>query len=264
MTLHQLFDFLIPEERRPLGLLILLSLVIHVGAFFVFKSPPYYPKAIKAAAPKATLLQLSSAGANGRVSAWVDLFDPSVIALPSKEPHTSTVEELSPHFNDAWPILESPVPLIPTHTELPILPDSLPPLAERASESIQPSTAQPMSVAIETPPVLRGTDLQFSNGLAKREVSHRETLPQVKSTLTLLRPTALRVAVDAQGVVAYAMIDESCGDSTVDLLAVQALKNWRFAETESQKALQWGRATVFWDIQPPSSDAKPETAAKTP
>ncbi|MFZ5806168.1 MAG: hypothetical protein ACOY3I_03030 [Verrucomicrobiota bacterium] len=245
MTLQQLLDFLLPEERRSLGIFILISVALHLCGFFLFKSAVLYSKIAIISPPRVTLLTFTDP--SGHASTWMDLLDPRHVAFPVPTFQSSTIKREG--FDEILPTLELPAQNIPVSAEPISLPSALDDLAKRAAKSIVPSTTLPMPMVVETPPALSGTDISIQGALSKRNVIYKEPLPLARSSLTLLLPTLLRMAADSHGIVAYVLIDESCGDPEVDLLAVQALKNWRFAEIPAKNGLQWSKVVVFWDVQ---------------
>ncbi|MFH1067699.1 MAG: TonB family protein [bacterium] len=256
MTLHQLWDFLVPEEKRPLGWLIFFALLAHVSAFFLFKSETSYLKPVQTFQPRVMLMRSVETSVGGMTSGWVDLLDPSMIALPLAQLADEGFKKDVSRLQKIWPVKFPSSLLVPASVQTAHLFVTLGELTKRAAASISLPRAKPMPVPIETPPPLSGTAVQFFGGLTKREAVKREPLPQPESPLAL-RPSVLRLAVDEQGVVAHVFLDESSGDSAIDLQAVKNLRNWRFApltkKTEpTADKLQWGRATVFWDIQSPS------------
>lgn len=258
MTLHQLWDLLIPEEKRFLGWLIFLSLLVHISAFFLFKSETSYSKPVPVFQPRVTLMRPVETSIGGVTSGWVNLLDPSVIALPLSQLSDEEFKKDVSRLQKIWPV-QFPVSLLaPAAVKTTYLPITLEELPKRAEASLSLPAPKPMPVPVEAPPSLSGTAVQFSGDLAKREEVKHDALPQPTSPLAL-RPSVLRLAVDDQGVVVYVFLDESSGDSAIDLQAVKALRNWRFAPLKGAKPdsdkLQWGRATVFWDIQSPSQKA---------
>jgi TonB family protein len=257
MSLLQLWDVLVPKEKRPLGVLLLGSLALHISVFFIFKIDPIPPTIGAPSQPRVSLVS-SESSAGTDLNAWFEIFDPSMIALPSSKPEPRTLHPIE-HQAETFPDLPHPPVLIPFRVTLPTLNLSLPPLPQRAETSIarRLETLRPMPLEVETPPPLSGTEVQLDRPLSQRDVTRRTALPQPQTTLALA-PTILRLAVNAEGIPVHALILESSGDSAVDRLALENLKNWRFKPLENdseQSGFQWSRATVFWDTQPLSGEA---------
>jgi TonB family protein len=260
MTLHQLWDFLMPYERRWLGLMILISVLLHTVPFFFLRINPSVPHLITRTQPTLTVLSFEPAEPiQQEWTAWAELFDPRKIALPdlSEQKSEFKMKELvAPQFEDVWNFQQNgPAFLSPRTLSLRIVdwPESL---ESRASENLNFFSPQPMPLPVETPPRISGTEVNLTEPLSKRDILKKEPLPQPRTTLAL-RSTIIRIAVNEEGVVMYALVDESCGDSTIDLLAVQTLRNWRFVANPKQTTLEWAKATILWDPLPPLNQAAP-------
>jgi TonB family protein len=73
------------------------------------------------------------------------------------------------------------------------------------------------------------------------------TLPQPRTDLSL-KITVLGVGIDRRGGVISALVEESCGDPSVDQLAVQSVQSWLFSPRTGGADADWGRVVVFWDL----------------
>lgn len=251
MTLHQIWDLLIPEERRLLSVFIFVSLVLHASTFYFFHPPDLPPRMEKTIHPQVSLLMPSSpSGDVINAAAWINLFDPRVLAIPSAESSFNNEQKniLHKRQDDTLPL--RPVEPIPAQYAPVALP-SPGNLEQRALISLSNVQPNPRPIIVETPPRVRGTRIQFSGDITNRTPTRKPDLPQPRSPVTL-KPTILRMAVDSPGNLVHILVDESCGDSSVDLQAVKILRDWRFTPLESSDSLQWGRATIFWDLQSPS------------
>jgi TonB family protein len=259
MTLHQLWAHLVPLEKKRLGWIVLLSLVGHLAAFVAFRPSPSYPRMAMGSQPKVTVMAAPAAGwQNGGF--WFQILDPGMIALPGGEFFRAQTRETF-RRSDLQAIEEeapSPVGPVLSRVEPKTLsndPGDLPVLAE---QSIRPPLARPFPVIVETPPRPSGTEVVLSGPASHRGVLKRTVFAQPRSSL-ILRPTVLRFAVDPDGQVSSVLVDESSGDSALDVQAVQTLRGWWFEPVEGAGGRrEWSRAVVFWDLQsPPAAGSTP-------
>lgn len=245
-----------PEERRWLGFFILLSFLLHFSTFFLFHSPVDFASHIhRTSLPHVTLLSnaATSLASAQNSSAWMDIFDPRLLALPTQQ------DASDPHERSSNPSLDNKF-LTSLPLPNPLSVDSAAPApfgktansGQRALESLSLVQADPKPIIVESPPRVRGTRVNIHGPLATREITHRTEMPQPQSAQTL-QATILRIAVDPSGLVTHIFIDEKCGDSNVDAQAVNILRDWRFAPLSNNGELQWGRVNVFWDLQAPAT-----------
>jgi|GEM_PF-987341 len=264
MTLHQIWDLLMPEERRWLGLFVLLSFLIHFSIFFLFRTPIDFTAQIhRSNPPRITLLSIAenSSTTSQNPSAWWNIFDPRLLALPTKQdtidPHTHSN---NPSLDDKY-LTSLPLPdPIPVNSTTPTPFGKGTSIEQMAIESLSLVQPDPKPILVESPPRVHGTRVIIHGPLSTRGITRRSDLPQPPSTQTL-RATVLRIAVDASGTPSHILIDESSGDSNVDAQAATILGDWRFTPLPpDSKGIEWGRATVFWDLQtPPDTGNDKET-----
>ena len=259
----------VPEEQRRLGILIFVALLGHIAAFFLLRIT--YPPAVTVEHPRTrvTLIAPSPDGAEsprflGFVS-WSSLNDPSSAIFPpdflaSSNP-TGTLApdaDVIPRWPAASTSETAPVPL---SSAFEILPDRLAPLPDRASAAlVAPHQMPNLSAALTRLPVDH-TVVQWGDALSSRHPSDW-TLPAAPVRLLAESDvTILRIAVDAAGRVAHALVDESSGNSDIDALALDSVRQLRFAPAPGA-ALLWGRATVFWRFQ--AAETAPSSASTAP
>lgn len=255
MTLHQLWEYLAPALHRRLGLFILLSFFVHAIPFLILRTAPGSLRLSSLPQPQVIMLSASVPNAEAMAGelAWFDLFDPRMLAsttsqLPLEKllpPSAieSTIEPFSP---------ESFLKPIPSRIKPARLLENRSPLNERIASSISPPMSTPSPLPLESPPSLSGTQVSLEELPAERPPTHQPALPRPRSSLAL-STTSLHIAISPEGIVSHALVDESCGDSSIDALAVKHLKDWRFRKAPSEGTkTQWARARVFWDFQPPA------------
>jgi len=242
MTLHELWDDLVPPERRWLSLLIFFSLCAHALFFFIFKIIP--PAAGSFPKRPAQVTWLTGDSTTNHLI-WLDWRDPSAIALPRSPLPTLRPPSSLPELPDRYEVLTN----LSDQAGGRILRDTQATLPERARKEMVAGNVKPTEVKVETPPTPAGTQVEFLGTLAGREISLRKELPQPAVSETL-RVTVLNIGVTAGGIVEAVMIEETSLDASVDLLAVNNLRQWRFKPRTNKGAeMDWGRAIIYWDYQ---------------
>ncbi|NJK92001.1 MAG: hypothetical protein HC904_09355 [Blastochloris sp.] len=82
MTLHELWDDLVPPERRWLGVLILASLLAHTLFFFIFRIKAPESSSFPLRPAQVFWMSTRNSGSLEGNLIWLDWRDPSAIALP--------------------------------------------------------------------------------------------------------------------------------------------------------------------------------------
>jgi len=256
----------VPEEQRRLGILIFVALLGHVAAFCLLRIT--YPPTVTVGHPR-TRVTLMAAAPDGAESprflgfvSWSSLNDPSAAIFPPDLLATSNPAGNLPPDADVVPRWPAPstseTALAPLSSALEILPDRLAPLPDRASAALVIPHEMPNLAAALTRLPVDHTVVQWGDALAARHPAEW-SLPAVPVRLLAESDvTILRIAVDATGHVAHALVDESSGSSEVDAIALDGIRQLRFAPAPGT-SLQWGRATVFWRFQ--AADAPAARAA---
>lgn len=244
MILHELVEQLLPPQRRWLGLMILGSFLLHVLGFFIFRLDPPGTRAFVSRPRQVTLMDPRlelGAGRTGDWTQWLDWRDPRAIALPWTPLAEIDVPEMLPPA-----VATTPLPELPPVSA--ILPRELPgTLPEKAGKLVGGTVRQPMPIRVESPPPLSGTAYRLEGKLAARRVLGQPVLPQPRTDLSL-KITVLGVGIDRKGEVISALVEETSGDPSVDQLAVQAVQSWLFAPRTGGAEADWGRVSVFWDL----------------
>ena len=244
--LHELWELLLPPERRWLGLIVLISLAGHGACFFLFKVQPVASAGLPARPGQVTLISTalparagSSAG-GGMI--WMEWRDPSVIALPRSPLPGLTGNLRLPQWKQEEPAGAATAPLS-FHEFTPRA--DMASLSQQVSDDLKELKMEPKGVQIETPPPLSGTIVQITGALSERVITKKTELSQPPADRDL-KATVLSLSVNMQGVVENVLVDTSCEDSAIDQVAVRELKNWRFGPAP---ALQWGKAFIYWHFK---------------
>jgi hypothetical protein len=249
MTLHELWEDLVPPERRWLGLIIFASLCAHTAFFFIFRIIP--PAAQGLPLKPAQITLLSSEIPN---IVWLDWRDPSAIALPRTPLPQLRFPAHSPELPDRYAGLAALSGQVPVGK----LVDDRRSLQERSPQDFFSETLHPSLVGVETPPQPGGTELQFLGDLTGREPVFRKEFPQPPVS-DVLRVTVLNVGISASGLVEAIMVEETSLDASVDQMAIATLRQWKFKPRLVKvpgREIDWGKVIVYWDYQ-----SKPRPAA---
>ena len=239
-------DFVPPRQRR-LGLFICLALVAHLAAFLFIRIDATRAQFQHQARTHVTV-EAPSVAADGSGSDdafWDRLADPRLFLLPIlPAPHLSPAD--SPLDLGAIDSTLGPAQLLPAAAApevYPLVRAAEPTLAEQASAAMLPPR-QSFSYPETTAGTGTKTNLEWDDVLARRQPSGMADLPAPVSD-TDLSPTELRVAIDADGLVKYVLLEETCQQPDLDRQAILAARKVRFLPAE-QPGLAWGRLTVFW------------------
>ncbi|MDX6766682.1 MAG: TonB family protein [Candidatus Methylacidiphilales bacterium] len=254
MTPHEIWEQIMPPQRRWLGLIIFASLLVHMAGFLVFRIDPVKTRAYADRPRQFKFIdpRLQSEGAMGdNWTQWLDWRDPTSIALPwtpLQEPSMAEVE--LPAVGTENAMAPPPKPFA--------LPRDLPAtLSQQADRLITGTPPNPMPIRVESPPPLSGTTFRTEGKLAERKLLSRPGLPQPRTDLSL-KITVLGIGVDRSGAVISAVVEESCGDGTVDQSAVQAVQGWMFNPRSGGAESDWGRVSIFWDLNEKLAPATPK------
>jgi hypothetical protein len=187
-----------------------------------------------------------------------DVLDPSLMSLPSPHGFSRGVWKrkseatqrnlgwneqpayLSVTLPDAPPSLLEPVPLdaavLSAAEKTPAEPE------ESDDEMIQPAVA------------VNQSGLHVLGPLENRGVIRLPELPVISNSVPL-RPSQVRIGIDAGGLVNYALLDRSCGSESVDAQAVTLAGQLRFEAEPSgvPNALTWGTVRFLWATEAPAT-----------
>ncbi|SDU29751.1 hypothetical protein SAMN05444156_3142 [Verrucomicrobium sp. GAS474] len=268
----------VPEERRRLGILILLVLVLHGAGFLALRVA--YPESSPVISPSRQRLMIYSPAPGGSrmptvadIGFWSRIDDPSLVVFP---PDVTTLPEEarggSARYHPSgetdataagagekpgWgggPTPSAPQALVALEPDVRLLPDTLPPLAQRAADALAVAGPKQVFRYNFSPftPAAPGTSVRWDGAFASRAPA-KWVLPGVTSDLLPeAGVTVLRLAVDGEGKVSHVLVEESCGNSETDLTAVLSARRLRFAPVsgDAPAPLAWGNATVYWRFVP--------------
>ncbi|MFQ3671215.1 MAG: TonB family protein [Verrucomicrobiia bacterium] len=240
MKIESLMEVVLPEERRYLGLVLVLATAAHVAAFFVFKVPTM-PVVRQPKAPMQVVLWgvegEGAGGLDGAALRLMEVRDPRVGVLPPVESVRAFAKRL--------PVLRGLEEEGEVEALRPLLPMELPPYAERIKVVGARWEPVAMPVVVESPPSPRGSSWQVGGAVAERRVLRRPVLgrPEVDGPLGV---TVVRIAVGREGLVVGAHVAESSGSFEVDRQGLAAVRGMTF-EPVAQEGLAQGTVTLFWD-----------------
>jgi len=220
------------RDRFPFILFgcVFLSLLIHVGTFFVFQV--VYPQrvTIPPPPPQVSLLTASSPE-NAALLRWIAAEDPALVASARSVVRANLLEV---PYRPSYAIRRTP-PLASVEAPAPLqFPPARNPLSIVAS-------AAPATVPEPPAPLPMRTTLQLSAALAERGLKPPAFHWKQRATLPLQSLRAF-VAVTDRGEVRFAFLQRSSGDATLDTEALQQLQALTFASVEAP--LTWATATV--------------------
>lgn len=268
--LHQFLDFVLPRERRYLGAVLLLSLLGHLFCFVLFKvrveppiRPPRPPLQVTLASVPPVVTEIHEAAVS-----LLEIRNPSVFAVPPVLPGEEKRMMGTPE------VYAPPLDLM-AGSKMPAgmgLSASLDAVEARAIRSMEALKASPMPIAIETPPPLSGSSFLLTGPASERRIIRKPDLPKPATKAIDLGCTVLQILVNQDGLVEFADIEESCRDSSIDQMGMNAARALVFAPTAKDEAsLQQGRLTIYWDfveksapleISAPPAPAVPPSGAK--
>jgi hypothetical protein len=188
-----------------------------------------------------------------------DLFDPSLMSLPSAHGFSSGMWrhkiEATLHYlgwDEQPAFLDAEAPSQP-HLLLEATPVDTAVLATAEKTAATSEDSNTDELGGSTVPVNQSI-FHVLGTLEDRVVVHTPPLP-ILTTPMPLPPTQIRVGVGADGLVLYTLLDHSCGDDSVDALALALAQQTRFeAEHDtSGTSLTWGLLRFLWATQPPAT-----------
>jgi hypothetical protein len=241
------------SQQRPLALLVLVSLGLHIVAGTVFSVHSLVTPLKRPRQPIVYYVGVADETSLGLPG----LRDPSLAALGSR--YGFSASTLSPSGEFPYQPLsvdQPPRPLaVPLHTE----PVRRATRSSARGEVLAPKLAPPSPETAEPASPLPDTRVVLSASLAARAPAGAGGALRVEAPVPP-QATVLRVAVDGAGSVRYALITESSGSATADRRAIQEVNRWRFVEAKGVAgALDWGEVHIIWGA--PQTAAAPPSAA---
>jgi len=236
----------VPKRQRQLGLFIFLAFLAHVATFFFIRIDT--TRAEMRHQPRIHVTMENGQAASSEIqsidSFWDRLTDPRLFLLPLQPFSTASSDDHSLDFATLNSnIGPSELPVLAQVGDYQFIHQVVSPLEQRVAATLHPQR-QPFSYD-ETPLVLTTkTTWQWDGPLGERQPAGVPELPSPISD-TDLSPTELRMAVNADGVVKYVLLEQSCQKPELDQQAILAARKIRFRSSD-QTGLLWGRSTIFW------------------
>ena len=245
LPLHELWEKIMPRERRWLGWFVFAAVLLHAALFLIIRVRQPQQPAMREPVLQAMVLDVGRASISTNDLVWLEWRDPSAPilprgALPVLAALTTDLPLLKAQASAAVPV-DGLSPTFDIKTKLPSL-------SEQMRGMLTQYHASPSEVEIATPPQLSGTVVEIGGSLASRDILSKTEFPQPVVDRNL-KVTVCLLAVSAAGLVESVLVDNSSDDAAIDQLAVNNLRNWRFAPANDGSGLQWGRATVYWHFK---------------
>ncbi len=247
------------------------SLVGGVALFFVFPGAGPAHTAALGERPRIQWLppQGAQPSASGKLPYVIaETLDPSLMSLPSargfSQPmwkRSAAAARRASDWNREPVYLDARAP-----QAFPALlnPPSLSDVAQSATQKLAPQPAEEAGEEpVESPVAVNQSVFRISGPLETRPIVQSPQLSTIASE-TPLRPTRVRAAVAADGVVRYAVLERSCGSEAVDARALELTKQMRFeplGAVDSQP-LMWGVVRFLWATEPPPAATNGNTNNK--
>jgi len=188
-----------------------------------------------------------------------DVFDPSLMSLPSAHGFSKRVwaRKIDASQRDlGWnqpPSFLGVTP--PTVTASLLQPVPVDVAVLGAAENPPAVSEEPNDQEVLEPPLsINQSVYRVLSALEDRSIAYAPPLPTIQG-LAPLAPAEVRVGVDADGLVLYALLDRSSGDDAVDAQALALAKRFRFEaeHNSSPSSLTWGILRFLWATQPASA-----------
>ena len=226
-----IFDWQPIRWNTRLFLLILLSVLLHFVAFYLFQIIYPATKTLPPATAQIEVLDWQRPEDRG-VLEWTEVHDPSKLTLPRSDSNivTKLIPDYRPLWNDLNPRRRTPDP------ETNPVPDQT-----------EPSLLTPrLLFAHRTPPLAPATHTIFRSswvlGSSLRRRAPTE-LPSLPSTDRLLEPCQFFIRVNPAGNVTQLFLLHSSSDASIDEKAAAWLRDIRFAPASEDS---WDTVRIDW------------------
>jgi TonB family protein len=245
MTLQEVWEHVMPPERRWLGLIVVASALVHALGFMAVRIEMPEGR-IFAHRPRQVTLMSNSLNASNwgedNWALWLDWKDPSSIALPWTPLPTPFQPPTETYGREA-----AALPDRPSGPDR-IQSDLVGAMEDRVNSRIRTGMREAMPIPVETPPQLSGTKYRVDWRGPERTLLSVPRLPEPRTDMRL-KSTALSLTVNRHGLVESVWVDESCGDPAIDQQAIQIVQSWRFSAGKGPAELESARVVVFWDLK---------------
>lgn len=262
-------------ERQVVLIMILLSLVAHAGAFYIFRVTDKVRMPALSERPRVQWMRppsLEREGAMPLQYVVAETLDPSLMSLPSARGFSRQMWEKGmtvTHRASEWTVE-------PAYLDVKLA-AAMPPLLEQPSlvEQVKATVGkrpavseEPVAEAVEVPVVLNQSVFRVAGPLAGRPVVRVPKLPVIPSVAPV-RSTTVRAGVGADGVVRFATVEKSSGNEDVDNQAVTLTRQIRFepqgtrdirGSEISEDSISWGLVKFLWATQPSAAPPGSEGA----
>lgn len=254
----------VPRQQRRLGIFIFLALLAHLATFFFIRIDTTRSELRHQPHTHVTVENLQSASPEIKSTDnfWNQLTDPRLFVLPVTPILGLSSDEPALDFRSLNPSISSPqLPAPAQGGNYEFIHPVVTPLEEEVAASMVPPR-QSFFYETASRPIAVNTTWQWDMPLARRKPVNVPNLPSPISDTDLV-PTELRVAVNANGTVENALIEQSSGKLELDQQAVLAARKIRFHASD-QPDLLWGRITIFWHYSAQPREEVVPTPLSTP
>jgi len=195
-----------------------------------------------------------------------DVFDPSLMSLPSAHGFSKRAwarkidaSQRDLGWNEPPWFLGVAPPTVTTSLLQPVPVDVA---VLGAAENAPAVSEEPNDQEVPEPPLsINQSVFRVLGALEDRSIAYAPPLPTIQG-LAPLTPTQVRIGLDADGMVLYALLDRSSGDDAVDAQALALAKQFRFdaEHNSSPDSLTWGVLRFLWATQSASATNTGSTA----
>lgn len=226
------------------------SLLAHVGTFFLFQIVDPQRVTIPQPAPHVSLLTPTTPE-NVAFLRWIEAEDPALIATDSSVPPPGLVGvKYVPSF--AAP---RTAPLgAPSEKSEGVF---FPPAVDRLT-AVEVGPAPAVAVPVASSP----TRIHFAGELATRTLTQNVPLPAPRIAMAPVGRTILLAGVNAEGEIRYQILQQSCGNSKLDDLAISHLRRLAFGPAAAP--VTWAHVTFAWGADAYDESAGTVKPAPTP
>lgn len=248
-------------ERQILLLMLTASLGAHVAAFFVVGVSDKVKTLGLVERPRVQWMRPQSLERPGKLELQyvvAETLDPSLMSLPNARGFSKKMWErgvAAAHRGVEWgsePAYLDAKPEKSFPSLLNIVP--LPQFVQSATERMSARIEETEQELYEPTVAVNQSVFRIGGTLEMRPVLRAPSLPTIPSN-TPLRPTRMRIAVAADGIVRYATLERTSGNEDVDGRALELVRQIRFApqDTAASDSLAWGVARILWATEPASA-----------
>jgi hypothetical protein len=212
---------------------IMISLVVHVAAFFAFQVVYPAQKTMSAPPPAITVLDPKRPDHQALLR-WIDAEDPTPVVTAG---NSITERLLQVPYRPSYETLRTPPLTLPEERAQMQYPPARDPLT--IIRSVEPHASAPSGPVVGEP-----TRMIFAGELGGRPVAALPSLVLTTKSTKELEPARFLVGVDARGAVQYVMPQSSSGNAAIDAEAGAYLSKLKLGPGD--QPIIWGLVTVQW------------------